>query len=387
MIIKIIIKEEELINIYKKDKEIYELEEIFNDFECLINFDCNCQKFEEPENTEIKEELKFLKNKKMIKTIQNPDKIFILNEIGETNISFYFEFESLEIKKIKTYLYLFINNEKNENLDLIYLEHLVIEKKKIESRIKQINFEKQKIDDESMDNIIKTFEGIDISSLFDKLEHKNISNDKNFYDLDDFPELKIIEESYDIILKEFLNVIQEDSLFVPPGITLPIKTIQKTWKQLWLLMGDTIHKENCKIFPKTVEILKKCKRIRREVLFSVMEPNCYIPPHRGNMNTALRVHMGLCGLGNCGIKVGDETRKQEEGKLLIFDDSKIHSAWNGSDEQRCVLIFDIIHPELSEENYDKICEDFFEETRETNSRKLLDNHINSVLGTLDYLKN
>jgi aspartyl/asparaginyl beta-hydroxylase (cupin superfamily) len=41
-------------------------------------------------------------------------------------------------------------------------------------------------------------------------------------------------------------------------------------------------------------------------------------------------------------------RTWEEGKLLIFDDTIEHEAWNDSGEDRIVLIFDIWRPELSE---------------------------------------
>jgi aspartyl/asparaginyl beta-hydroxylase (cupin superfamily) len=49
-----------------------------------------------------------------------------------------------------------------------------------------------------------------------------------------------------------------------------------------------------------------------------------------------------------GFRVGNETRAWEAGKLLVFDDSIEHEAWNDSAEDRVVLIFDIWRPELSE---------------------------------------
>ena len=40
-------------------------------------------------------------------------------------------------------------------------------------------------------------------------------------------------------------------------------------------------------------------------------------------------------------------RHWEEGKVLVFDDSFEHEAWNDSEAPRVVLIFDIWHPDLS----------------------------------------
>lgn len=47
--------------------------------------------------------------------------------------------------------------------------------------------------------------------------------------------------------------------------------------------------------------------------------------------------------------MGNEVREWEVGKLLVFDDTIEHEAWNDSDQDRVVLIFDIWRPELSEE--------------------------------------
>jgi aspartyl/asparaginyl beta-hydroxylase (cupin superfamily) len=48
----------------------------------------------------------------------------------------------------------------------------------------------------------------------------------------------------------------------------------------------------------------------------------------------------------CGFRVGGETRAWEEGRLLVFDDTVEHEAWNHGDRDRILLIFDIWRPEL-----------------------------------------
>jgi aspartyl/asparaginyl beta-hydroxylase (cupin superfamily) len=47
--------------------------------------------------------------------------------------------------------------------------------------------------------------------------------------------------------------------------------------------------------------------------------------------------------------VGSETRAFEAGKAWAFDDTIEHEAWNDSNEDRVVLIFDIWRPELSDQ--------------------------------------
>jgi hypothetical protein len=39
----------------------------------------------------------------------------------------------------------------------------------------------------------------------------------------------------------------------------------------------------------------------------------------------------------------------KEGEPVVFDDSYEHEVWITKGEPRCVLMFDIMHPELSEE--------------------------------------
>jgi len=46
----------------------------------------------------------------------------------------------------------------------------------------------------------------------------------------------------------------------------------------------------------------------------------------------------------CAIRVGNETVHWKEGELIIFDDSFDHEAWNKSNKDRIVLMFDIPNP-------------------------------------------
>jgi aspartyl/asparaginyl beta-hydroxylase (cupin superfamily) len=82
-------------------------------------------------------------------------------------------------------------------------------------------------------------------------------------------------------------------------------------------------------------------------MFSVLKPHTHIPPHNGMLNTRLICHLPLIVPPGCRLRVGNATREVQAGKMLIFDDSIQHEAWNDSDETRTVLIFEIWRPELS----------------------------------------
>lgn len=83
------------------------------------------------------------------------------------------------------------------------------------------------------------------------------------------------------------------------------------------------------------------------VMLSLLRPGAKIPPHTGMLNSRLICHLPLVVPPDCGFRVGSETIQWAEGKMIAFDDSVEHEAWNNSAYDRLVLIFDIWRPELS----------------------------------------
>lgn len=106
-------------------------------------------------------------------------------------------------------------------------------------------------------------------------------------------------------------------------------------------------------FRKTLQALEAADVVRVEgvkpieMFFSRMRPGAHIPPHFGCANNRLTVHLPLIVPAGCSIRVGDETHTWREGELFAFDDSFEHEAWNTSDRDRVVLIFESHHPDLS----------------------------------------
>lgn len=83
------------------------------------------------------------------------------------------------------------------------------------------------------------------------------------------------------------------------------------------------------------------------ILFSLLQPGARIEAHHGMINTRLICHLPLVVPAGCGFRVGNEVRAWEVGKLMIFDDTIEHEAWNDSDADRIILIFDVWRPELT----------------------------------------
>jgi aspartate beta-hydroxylase len=108
--------------------------------------------------------------------------------------------------------------------------------------------------------------------------------------------------------------------------------------------------ENCIKVPRTVEIIQNLiPRQYNHAFFSALTPDSHVTGHNGPTNKKLRIHLPLVGVEGSCIRVGDETRNNKLGECLIFDDSFNHEAWHKGDQTRLVLIFDIWHPDLSDE--------------------------------------
>jgi aspartyl/asparaginyl beta-hydroxylase (cupin superfamily) len=77
--------------------------------------------------------------------------------------------------------------------------------------------------------------------------------------------------------------------------------------------------------------------------FSLLEPGTRIQPHEGYAGRFLRCHLGLdVPAGDCALRIEDETRRWEAGKVLIFDDRLTHAAWNLTRHDRIVLLIDFV---------------------------------------------
>jgi aspartate beta-hydroxylase len=126
-----------------------------------------------------------------------------------------------------------------------------------------------------------------------------------------------------------------------------------TWNGYYFYRHGERRAENCDRCPRTaaaLDALPLCK-VREhgpEVLFSVFTPGTHLLPHRGVTNTRLVAHLPLMVPDDCALVVGGEEHRWQEGKVIVFDDTYEHEAWNRSAKTRVVLIFDLWSPYLSE---------------------------------------
>lgn len=185
---------------------------------------------------------------------------------------------------------------------------------------------------------------------------------KQFYDPSDFEWAECLLSKAGDIKQELQSLMKEETLFSPymdhnpdaPALSNMGLEDDSRWSALHLVKDGSPIENNIKRCPKTYGALSelpiaKIKGRSPNILFSLLRPGAHIPPHHGQTNARLLVHLPLIVPAGCELRVGNQTRSVAENKLMIFDDSIEHEARNTSDSTRVVLIFDIWRPELSNE--------------------------------------
>jgi len=170
-------------------------------------------------------------------------------------------------------------------------------------------------------------------------------NPKYFYDLNDYKELSVLEENYKVILDELTSLRKsaENGYWLDTFPHYLQPESKNKWKVFTFKFFGIKHPVNCSLCPKTTAILDKLPGLV-SADFSYLPAQTKIKPHNGFTKMVTRAHLGLIVPDNCGIRVGDEVKTWQVGKLIIFDDSFEHEAWNNSQEDRFVLMLDIANP-------------------------------------------
>lgn len=104
--------------------------------------------------------------------------------------------------------------------------------------------------------------------------------------------------------------------------------------------------------PSSCQFLEEARHVTPVAIlrlgFSVIQSGTWIKPHHGMTNEMLKFHLGVkVPTGGCAtMRVANETKSWEEGKVMLFDDSFEHEVHNRCDEERVVFQLAIKHPQL-----------------------------------------
>lgn len=173
---------------------------------------------------------------------------------------------------------------------------------------------------------------------------------KPWHDTSDFAWVPMIEASCQVVKAELTGLIEQGYVGFYQEDSPTFNGPQRGWKVAVLDQHGRKHLENCRRCPETVKLIENnVPHSLRELQFSAFEPGTHVASHHGVTNVILTCHLALITPPTgAGVRVGEETRYQQEGKCLIFDDTFIHEAWNEGDSTRTILMWDIWHPELTQ---------------------------------------
>jgi aspartate beta-hydroxylase len=177
-----------------------------------------------------------------------------------------------------------------------------------------------------------------------------------------FPWLQELEAATDDIRAELEVVRREQAQDFGPYIQKAPHEPANQWAELnhsprwstyFLWKDGRRNDSHCARCPRTAALLERLPLAHQQgygptAMFSSLQPKTRIPAHTGSANTRLIVHLPLVLPGQCWFRVGNETRAWEMGRAWVFDDTIEHEAWNDSDEERVILIFDVWNPFLTE---------------------------------------
>lgn len=184
---------------------------------------------------------------------------------------------------------------------------------------------------------------------------------RQYYEREEFDWVDALEAETPAILAELSALLETEEGFAPYLTSDPSRPRHEfhgmhdnpEWSTLYLYEhGGPVeaHVAQCPRAWAAMQKLPLCRITTRAptIMFSLLRAGARIPAHTGTINTRLICHLPLVVPPKCGFRVGNETREWEVGKLLMFDDTIEHEAWNDSDQDRVVLIFDVWRPELSD---------------------------------------
>jgi hypothetical protein len=179
-----------------------------------------------------------------------------------------------------------------------------------------------------------------------------------FYDPARFDWAKRLEDAYDDVRAELEAVLADDQGIAPYVQADPSRPNRghallndARWSAFHFFQNGVPIAENAARCPKTMALLNTMPMPHIAgrspmALFSILQPKTHIPPHWGMLNTRLICHLPLIVPEKCRLRVGNHDRTVEAGKVLLFDDSIEHEAWNDSDALRVILLFEVWRPEL-----------------------------------------
>ena len=163
----------------------------------------------------------------------------------------------------------------------------------------------------------------------------------------DFPELRALQENWQVIRAEGLNLIALQKIkAADKNDDAGFNSFFKNgWKRFYLKWYDASHPSAERLCPQTVALLRQIPRVKA-AMFAELPPGGKLNMHRDPYAGSLRYHLGLATPNSerCFIEVDGQRYSWRDGEGVMFDETYIHWAQNASDSDRLILFCDVERP-------------------------------------------
>jgi aspartyl/asparaginyl beta-hydroxylase (cupin superfamily) len=172
----------------------------------------------------------------------------------------------------------------------------------------------------------------------------------NYFDTSNYSWAKEMEQNFPAIRKEVLSYLEKHDNEFAPYFNTDMMSSDNCWKALLFKFWGT-KARSLDDLPTFKNLLQKVPNVTSVALSKIKAGN-EITWHPGDSNTFIRCHIPIIiptGLPECGFQVNDEIRAWDEDKLLMFCDAHRHRAFNYSNQDRIILIFDFIREDFAQD--------------------------------------
>ena len=117
------------------------------------------------------------------------------------------------------------------------------------------------------------------------------------------------------------------------------------WKRFYLKWYGDAHPSAQRLCPRTTALLREIPGVSA-AMFATLPPGAVLNPHKDPYAGSLRYHLGLVTPNDdrCQIVVDGQPYSWRDGEGVIFDETYIHRAENGTDVERLILFCDVARP-------------------------------------------
>lgn len=168
-----------------------------------------------------------------------------------------------------------------------------------------------------------------------------------FMDPARFPALEMLIDNWQVFREEGLRLMDEARIAPATGDNdIGFHTFFKRgWKRFYLKWYDNDLPSARTRCPKSFQILSRIPSVHG-AMFATLPPGAKLGKHRDPFAGSLRFHLGLRTPNDdaCWIAVDGEKRSWRDGQAMVFDETFVHEAYNGTDMTRLILFCDFERP-------------------------------------------